>query len=132
MITYMYITSYYYPPYYETVCSCCFTSGSLLVSCSRNSLATYHDSKHPVRFMHLDLTKARLLTCGGDRIVKVSCFIFLEKTCLSCVCKRCILVRNAASFSPACSPVSPVYTKNPLGTPGITCSYCPSQIRKLS
>lgn len=38
---------------------------------SRVPLADYHDAKHSTRSMYLDLTKGRLLTCGGDRIVKV-------------------------------------------------------------
>ena len=44
----------------------------VIIPISRASLATYHDSKHSVRFMHMDLTKARLITCGGDKIIKVS------------------------------------------------------------
>ena len=38
---------------------------------SRVPLADFHDAKHTTRSMYLDLTKGRLLTCGGDRIVKV-------------------------------------------------------------
>lgn len=38
---------------------------------SRVPLADFHDAKHTTRSMFLDLTKGRLLTCGGDRIVKV-------------------------------------------------------------
>ena len=42
-----------------------------LFDCSRISLAVPHDGKHSIKFMHMDLSKARMLTCGGDRIVKV-------------------------------------------------------------
>ncbi|KAL9963501.1 hypothetical protein ACROYT_G027012 [Oculina patagonica] len=37
----------------------------------RVPLADFHDAKHTTRSMYLDLTKGRLLTCGGDRIVKI-------------------------------------------------------------
>ncbi|XP_022791055.1 WD repeat and FYVE domain-containing protein 2-like isoform X2 [Stylophora pistillata] len=37
----------------------------------REPLADFHDAKHATRSLHLDLTKGRLLTCGGDRIIKI-------------------------------------------------------------
>ena len=48
------------------------TLDTLFFCCSRVPLADFHDAKHTTRSMHLDLTKGRLLTCGGDRIVKVN------------------------------------------------------------
>jgi len=45
---------------------------------SRVPLADFHDAKHTTRSMYLDLTKGRLLTCGGDRIVKVRNNFHLE------------------------------------------------------
>ncbi|XP_027048719.1 WD repeat and FYVE domain-containing protein 2-like isoform X1 [Pocillopora damicornis] len=37
----------------------------------REPLADFHDAKHTTRSLHLDLSKGRLLTCGGDRIIKI-------------------------------------------------------------
>ena len=48
---------------------------------SRVPLADYHDAKHTTRSMYLDLTKGRLLTCGGDRIVKVRNMELLANHC---------------------------------------------------
>ena len=38
---------------------------------SRKPLALFHNTKHPVLDVSIDLTKGKLLTCGSDRIVKV-------------------------------------------------------------
>ncbi|XP_065056498.1 WD repeat and FYVE domain-containing protein 2-like [Rhopilema esculentum] len=35
------------------------------------SLAVFHDTKHMITDMSLDLSKGRLLTCGADKVVKI-------------------------------------------------------------
>ena len=41
------------------------------------SLANFHDTKHPITHISLDLSKGRLLTCGSDTVVKVSLILFI-------------------------------------------------------
>lgn len=38
---------------------------------SRAPLATFHDTKHSIYYMHLDETRKLLLTVGKDRVMKV-------------------------------------------------------------
>jgi len=35
------------------------------------SLANFHETKHPITHISLDLSKGRLLTCGSDTVVKI-------------------------------------------------------------
>ena len=44
---------------------------------SRAPLATFHDTKHSIMYMHLDETRKMLLTVGKDRIMKVRIQTFL-------------------------------------------------------
>ncbi|XP_013385878.1 WD repeat and FYVE domain-containing protein 2 [Lingula anatina] len=50
------------------LCDACFDS---ITDEDRAPMATFHDMKHAVVFMHLDETKKRLLTVGKDRIIKL-------------------------------------------------------------
>lgn len=43
-----------------------------LVSRSRTALATFHEGKHHIGCMDMDPTRGLMVTCGSDRIVKVS------------------------------------------------------------
>ena len=43
-------------------------------------MATFHDAKHQVLYMHLDQTRKILITVGKDRIIKVSLDIVLHVT----------------------------------------------------
>ena len=65
----------------------------------RLPLADLHDAKHTTRSMHLDLTKGRLLTCGGDRIVKVNNKLWMiSKPWLLMFSKHKILVALKYTF----------------------------------
>ena len=35
-------------------------------------MATFHEAKHSVVYMHLDDVKGQMVTCGIDRVIKVS------------------------------------------------------------
>ena len=48
-----------------------FCCASFICSYSRRPLALFHNTKHPVLDVSIDITKGKLLTCGSDRIVKV-------------------------------------------------------------
>lgn len=56
---------------YENSVRMCVECHESVTDDERLPLADLHDAKHTTRSMHLDLTKGRLLTCGGDRIVKI-------------------------------------------------------------
>ncbi|XP_015752078.1 PREDICTED: WD repeat and FYVE domain-containing protein 2-like isoform X2 [Acropora digitifera] len=56
---------------YENSVRMCVECHESITDDERLPLADLHDAKHTTRSMHLDLTKGRLLTCGGDRIVKI-------------------------------------------------------------
>lgn len=40
---------------------------------SRTSLATFHEGKHNISHMSMDVARGLMVTCGTDRIVKVTC-----------------------------------------------------------
>lgn len=42
---------------------------------SRTSLATFHEGKHNISHMSMDVARGLMVTCGTDRIVKVTCII---------------------------------------------------------
>eukprot|EP00794_Sanderia_malayensis_P010930 gene10930-12091_t len=42
-----------------------------LVERDQTSLATFHDTKHSITYLSMDLTKGRLLSCGADKVVKI-------------------------------------------------------------
>ncbi|CAB4004622.1 WD repeat and FYVE domain-containing 2-like isoform X1, partial [Paramuricea clavata] len=50
------------------VCLTCFET---ITNEDRRPLALFHNTKHPVVNVSIDLTKGKLLTCGSDRIVKI-------------------------------------------------------------
>ncbi|XP_029189968.1 WD repeat and FYVE domain-containing protein 2-like isoform X2 [Acropora muricata] len=56
---------------YENSVRMCVECHESVTDDERLPLADLHDAKHTTRSMHLDLTKGRLLTCGGDRIIKI-------------------------------------------------------------
>ena len=62
---------------------------------SREPLADFHDAKHTTRSMYLDLTKGRLLTCGGDRIVKVSICNCLQNVIEFKCCKSLLSINSS-------------------------------------
>lgn len=39
---------------------------------SRTSLATFHEGKHNISHMSMDIARGLMVTCGTDRVVKVS------------------------------------------------------------
>lgn len=41
-------------------------------SVSRTSLATFHEGKHNISHMSMDIARGLMVTCGTDRVVKVS------------------------------------------------------------
>ncbi|KXJ05640.1 WD repeat and FYVE domain-containing protein 2, partial [Exaiptasia diaphana] len=56
---------------FEYPVRCCNECYETITDEDREPLAIPHDGKHPIKYMHMDLSKARMLTCGGDRVVKV-------------------------------------------------------------
>ena len=52
------------------VCEDCFR---LLEDDDREPTATFHEMKHGVNHLCVDTSKGRLLTCGVDSMIKVSC-----------------------------------------------------------
>ena len=40
-------------------------------------MASFYDAKHCVISMHLDDVKGQLVTCGTDKVIKVSSILFL-------------------------------------------------------
>lgn len=43
------------------------------LSVSRTSLATFHEGKHNISHMSMDVARGLMVTCGTDRVVKVTC-----------------------------------------------------------
>ncbi|CAI9719886.1 repeat and FYVE domain-containing 2-like [Octopus vulgaris] len=54
--------------YEVRVCDQCFSG---ITDEERAPLATFHDAKHSIVYMHLDATRKRLLTVGKDRLIKM-------------------------------------------------------------
>ncbi|XP_075014288.1 WD repeat and FYVE domain-containing protein 1 isoform X2 [Calonectris borealis] len=50
------------------VCDSCFES---IKDEDRTSLATFHEGKHNISHMSMDISRGLMVTCGSDRIVKV-------------------------------------------------------------
>ncbi|XP_052658705.1 AP-1 complex subunit sigma-3 isoform X6 [Harpia harpyja] len=55
------------------VCDACFES---IKDEDRTSLATFHEGKHNISHMSMDISRGLMVTCGSDRIVKIH-FILL-------------------------------------------------------
>ncbi|KAM9614166.1 WD repeat and FYVE domain-containing protein 1 isoform 4-T5 [Morphnus guianensis] len=55
------------------VCDSCFES---IKDEDRTSLATFHEGKHNISHMSMDISRGLMVTCGSDRIVKIH-FILL-------------------------------------------------------
>ena len=53
------------------VCESCFSS---IEDDERTPTVTFHEMKHGVNHLNIDISKGRLLTCGQDSIIKVSTF----------------------------------------------------------
>ncbi|KAF4801844.1 WD repeat and FYVE domain-containing protein 1 [Turdus rufiventris] len=51
------------------VCDSCFES---IKDEDRTSLATFHEGKHNISHMSMDISRGLMVTCGSDRIVKVA------------------------------------------------------------
>ncbi|KAF5915853.1 hypothetical protein HPG69_019086 [Diceros bicornis minor] len=54
------------------VCDSCYES---IKDEDRTSLATFHEGKHNISHMSMDVARGLMVTCGTDRVVKVTCFI---------------------------------------------------------
>ncbi|NXK54743.1 WDFY1 protein, partial [Chauna torquata] len=50
------------------VCDSCFES---IKDEDRTSLATFHEGKHNISHMSMDISRGLMVTCGSDRIVKI-------------------------------------------------------------
>ncbi|NXL91094.1 WDFY1 protein, partial [Alectura lathami] len=50
------------------VCDSCFES---IKDEDRTSLATFHEGKHNISHMSMDMSRGLMVTCGSDRIVKI-------------------------------------------------------------
>lgn len=53
-----------------SMCTCLFLC--LCLCHSRTALATFHEGKHNISHMDMDPVRSLMVTCGSDRIVKVS------------------------------------------------------------
>lgn len=49
---------------------------------SRTSLATFHEGKHNISHMSMDIARGLMVTCGTDRVVKVACSSVPESVCV--------------------------------------------------
>lgn len=66
-------------------------------SCSRTALATFHEGKHNIGRMDMDASRGLMVTCGSDRIVKVSgCFTALKQPQLLLALSVCVCVCSPA------------------------------------
>ena len=52
-----------------------------LLLVSRTSLATFHEGKHNITHMSMDVARGLMVTCGTDRIVKVTCLVVPTSVC---------------------------------------------------
>ncbi|KAG0429126.1 hypothetical protein HPB47_023933 [Ixodes persulcatus] len=56
---------------YEFDVRVCDECHVIITDDDRVSMATFHEARHPVVHMHLDVTRGHLLTTGSDRVIKI-------------------------------------------------------------
>uniref|UniRef100_A0A8C2NQC3 WD repeat and FYVE domain containing 1 n=1 Tax=Capra hircus TaxID=9925 RepID=A0A8C2NQC3_CAPHI len=72
------------------VCDSCYDS---IKDEDRTSLATFHEGKHNISHMSMDVARGLMVTCGTDRVVKVSCLMVPVSTSVQTApltCCECI------------------------------------------
>ncbi|XP_070242011.1 WD repeat and FYVE domain-containing protein 1 isoform X4 [Bos mutus] len=66
------------------VCDSCYDS---IKDEDRTSLATFHEGKHNISHMSMDVARGLMVTCGTDRVVKesINCIYVISPTLQTCV-----------------------------------------------